>query len=148
MSRKTAKTVIATLVIGTAAAYLLYETINSSCIYYYSVDEFVAKYPQNMLQTGQISAKINGAAIRLAGQVKDGSIISSPESMQLDFKLAGQINMLPVRYYGAVPKNFAAGKEIITEGKMDADGIFKATSILTRCESKYKAKLYQNKPAP
>jgi cytochrome c-type biogenesis protein CcmE len=148
MTRKTAKTVIATVIITASVVYLLYETSKSSWIYYYSVDEFVEKYPQNTFQTGEISAKISNCVIRLAGLVKDGSIISSTENMQLDFNLAGQKNLVPVRYYGAVPKNFTAGKEIIAEGKMDTDGIFKSTLILTRCESKYKAKLYQNKTAP
>ncbi len=148
MAGKTAKTVIAAAVISMAVVYLLYETTKSSWVYYYSVDEFVAKYPQNMLQTGENLAKINNRVIRLAGRVSDGSIINNTENMQLDFKLAGQKNLLPVRYYGAVPNNFAAGKEIIAEGKMDTDGTFKANLILTRCESKYKAKLYQNKTTP
>jgi cytochrome c-type biogenesis protein CcmE len=148
MSRKTAKTVIAAAVIAAAVAYLLYETTKSSWIYYYSVDEFVEKYPQNTLQTPENSAKINNRIIRLAGQIKDGSIINNAENSQLDFILAGQKNLVPVRYYGAVPNNFAAGKEIIAEGKIGADGTFRANLILTRCESKYKAKLYQNKTGP
>jgi len=148
MNRKTAKTGIAIIIIGAAVVYLLYETTKSSWIYYCTVDEFVEKYPQNTLQTPENSAKINNCAIRLAGRVKDGSIINNTENSQLDFILAGQKNLVPVRYYGAVPNNFAAGKEIIAEGKMGADGIFRANIVLTRCESKYKAKLYQNKSGP
>jgi len=150
MTGKTAKTVIAAAIITASAAYLLYETSKSPWIYYYSVDEFVEKYPQNTFQTGENSAKIKigNCVIRLAGTVKDGSIVSSTENMQLDFSLAGRKNLIPVRYYGAVPKNFAAGKEIIAEGKMNTSGTFDATLILTRCESKYKAKLYQNKLNP
>ena len=127
-------------------AYLLYETAKSSSVYYYSVDEFIKQCPANILPDAPENVtKIKSAPlVRLAGRVKDGSIIHNTDNMQTDFQLAGRKNLLPVRYYGTLPKNFAADREIIAEGNMDADGIFRANLILTRCESKYKAKLYQN----
>jgi len=64
--------------------------------------------------------------------------------MQLDFELAGQKNSMPVRFYGVVPKNFIAGKEVVVEGKLNDYGVFEASKILTRCKSKYKVKLKTN----
>ena len=79
--------------------------------------------------------------IRLAGWVKDGTVVRNAKKMQLDFKLAGRKSTVQVRFYGVVPKNFAVDREVVVEGKAGANGVFKANKILTRCESKYKVKL-------
>ena len=142
-TRKTIKVIIGVVVIGTAVGYFLYEAIESSWAYYYSVDEFVespfCEMPQN--DDSKVSNVDNNRIIRLAGRVKGGSVTRDAENMRLDFKLAGQRNSVAVRYYGAVPKNFESGKEVVVEGKVDIDGVFNASKILTRCESKYKVRL-------
>jgi cytochrome c-type biogenesis protein CcmE len=142
--RKMTKTVIAIVIIGSATAYLLYVAVVSSLAYCYLVDEFVEssfyKMPQNDAAAGDSKANVN-RIIRLAGWVKQDSIVTNAEKMQLDFELAGEKNTIPVRFYGAVPKNFEAGKEVFVEGRIGNDRVFNADRILTRCESKYKAKL-------
>jgi len=130
--RKTARIIIGTIIIGTAMTYLLYEWARSSLAYYYSVDEFAER--RAIGQRGDY-------AIRLAGSVKAGSIKYDIDRMQLEFELAGQRNLAPVRYCGTVPENFTDSKEVLVEGKPDANGVFIANQVLTRCESKYKAKL-------
>lgn len=137
------KTIIGTFVIGSAVAYLLYQAIVSSWVYYYSVDEFVRRTSAQTAQNGvTANTGVNqNRIIRLAGWVKPGSIAINTEKMQLDFELAGQHSSVPVRYYGVVPKNFAANKEVVVEGRLSANGVFQANKILTRCESKYRVKL-------
>jgi cytochrome c-type biogenesis protein CcmE len=132
VDKRTKKLIIAVVFIGLATAYLLYQAVQSSWVYYYSVDEFV--------NGGQSQIEGN-RAVRLAGWVKDNSIINNAEKMQLDFELAAQKSSIAVRYHGFVPKNFAAGKEVVVEGKIGEDKIFLADNILTKCESKYKIKL-------
>jgi cytochrome c-type biogenesis protein CcmE len=136
------------VVIGAAVVYLLHLATKSSWAYYCSVDEFVqSKFAGTSQNGSDETSRINkNYVIRLAGRVKDGSVVRNAEKMQLDFVLAGQKNSLPVRFYGMVPKNFEAGKEVIVEGKVDTGGVFLANKILTRCESKYKVKL-QTKPS-
>jgi len=141
--RKIVKIIIGLTVLGGAVAYFLYGAINSSWVYYYTVDEFVAGRPGDI--SGKSSVKTAGirdnCIIRLAGRVKDGSISRNMDKMQLKFELAGQKGSVPVRFNGMVPKNFADGKEVVVEGKVGESGIFEAKKILTRCESKYKVKL-------
>ena len=140
---KLTKIIIAVAVIGIAGAYLLHQTIESSWAYYCSVDDFVKSISNATVEGGGTGAsKIYGnSIIRLAGRVKDGSVVHNVEKMQLDFELAGQSKSVAVRFYGAVPKNFAAGKEVVVEGRAIQTGIFEADKILTRCESKYRVKL-------
>jgi len=142
---KLTKVIVAVTVIGVATAYLLHQTIESSWAYYYSVDEFARTLSAATMEGGGRGASnIDGnRIIRLAGRVKDGSVVHNVERMQLDFELAGKNNSVAVRFYGAVPKNFAAGKEVVVEGRASWAGIFEADKILTRCESKYRVKLDQ-----
>ncbi|MBA4357734.1 MAG: cytochrome c biogenesis protein CcmE [Desulfovibrio sp.] len=45
---------------------------------------------------------------------------------------------LRVSYRGAVPDTFKAGAEVIIEGGLDqASGIFQASTLITKCPSKY-----------
>lgn len=131
LSRKQVKTIISVLVIGSAAVYLLYLSTKSSFVYYYSVDKF--------LQSP--TAETNKQTFRLAGRVKQGSIRQNPEKLILEFELAGKIRTIIIKYTGRVPDNFEDGREILVEGNINKDGIFTAVKIMTRCESKYKARL-------
>jgi len=142
-TRRITKVIISTIVIGTAVGYLLVEVIESSWAYYYSVDEFVeSRFVRTSEQTAAEAGKIDDSRIiRLAGRVKKGSVVRDPEKMQLDFELAGQENSIAVRYYGPAPQNFTDDKEVLVEGNVGAEGLFRASQILTRCESKYKARL-------
>ena len=142
-TRRITKVIIASVVIGSAVGYLLYEVIDSSWVYYYSVDEFVDSQPVKTSQkaSSQAPKTADNRIIRLAGWVKKDSILRDTEKMQVDFELAGQKNAIPVRFYGIVPNNFAADREVLVEGKAGTDGVFTASRILTRCESKYKARL-------
>jgi len=142
-TRRITKVIIGTIVIGTAVGYLLVEVIESSWAYYYSVDEFVdSQFVRTSKQTVAETAKIDGGRIiRLAGRVKKDSVVRDTEKMRLDFELAGQRNSIAVRYYGPMPQNFTDDKEVLVEGSVGAEGPFRASQILTRCESKYKARL-------
>lgn len=143
-TRRITKIIIGVVVLGTATAYFLYEAVESSWVYYYSVDEFVESQSARISQqkAGAEATKIDdNRIIRLAGRVKENTIVRNAEKMQLDFELAGQKSSVAVRFYGATPKNFVANKEVVVEGKVGSSGIFQANKILTRCESKYKVRL-------
>ena len=146
--RKIIKVITAIIVIAAAIIYLLYEMAGSSWAYYYSVDEFIQSNSGKQTGPGKSDFRSNyNQLIRLAGRVKEGTIVTDADKMQLDFELAGQNSSVAVSYHGMVPDNFAAGKEVVVEGKTGRDSVFKADKILTRCESKYEVKL-NKKPQP
>ena len=61
--------------------------------------------------------------------------------MLLEFTLTGKENSLPVNYKGVVPDNFADDIEVVVEGRLADSGVFEANKLMTKCESKYKAKV-------
>ncbi|MBN1766326.1 MAG: cytochrome c maturation protein CcmE [Sedimentisphaerales bacterium] len=129
MSKPLVKFVIGFIVIGGALVYLVINAMQSSWAYDISVDDFVAK-----------SSETQTHSSRVGGVVGIGTISRNLEQMQLNFKLEGQDVSLPVSYQGTVPDNFGEEKEVLVEGRLDTNGVFQADRIITKCESKYKAK--------
>ncbi len=129
-TKTVAKAVIGVAVIGGFLSYLMVQAMQSSWAYYYSVDDFSA--------TG---AAAQEHSFRLAGRVQAGSIERDLEHVTLRFTLAGAQSRLPVRYQGVTPDNFAEDREVVVEGRLGTDGVFQADTLMTRCESKYQAKV-------
>jgi cytochrome c-type biogenesis protein CcmE len=131
MNTKTAvKVGIGILVIGGGVAYFMYQAMQSSWAYYYSVDDFAAA-----------GTSSQGQSFRLAGRVKAGSVERDLQNMTLRFTLAGAQAELPVQYKGVTPDNFTEDREVVVEGRLAAGGVFQADTLMTRCESKYQAKV-------
>lgn len=126
------KIAIGIIVIGGGIGYFMYQAIQSSSSYYYSVDDFIRG-----------SDEVQNSSLRLAGKVKAGSVQRDIEKMLLSFTLTGEKTEIPVSYSKTVPDNFTEGIEVVVSGRLDASGNFQADKLMTRCESKYKAKLEQ-----
>ena len=129
------KTIVAVVLIGGSMVYLIYQVTQSPFSYYYSVDEFSMK---------KDIAKKN--SVRLAGKVGKGTIVRDVQQMLLKFRLTGENNSLGVnydykKYKGVVPDNFADDIEVVVEGQLADSGVFEAKKVMTKCESKYKAKV-------
>ena len=125
------KILVGVIVIGGGVGYFMYQAMQSSWSYYYSVDEFVAAG----------STKVENHSFRLAGKVKPGSVKRDIQKMDLKFTLAGTKTEVPIHYAGTVPENFTEDIEVVVEGRLETTGTFEANSLVTRCESKYKAKV-------
>jgi len=131
MNRKSLiKAIIGIVVIGGALTYFIYTAMQSSWAYYISVDDLSDEVSPTQTQV-----------FRVAGNVGKGSIIRDIKNMKIDFQLTGQKSSLPVTYTGVVPENFAEGREVVAEGRLAASGTFQADKLMTKCESKYEAKL-------
>lgn len=131
MKKKTiVKTIIGVALVGGGMTYFIHQAMQSSWAYYYSVDDFAAN-----------RAAVKNHSLRLAGRVKQDSIVRDLQKMSLNFTLAGSETELPIQYKGTVPDNFADDIEVVIEGRLDTAGIFQADRLMTKCESKYKAKV-------
>ena len=124
------KILIGVTVIGGGLGYFTFQAMQSSWSYYYSVDEFSANI-----------SDMNNYSFRIAGRVKPGSVNRDLQKMNLTFTLAGTKTEIPVLYEGTVPDNFTDDIEVVVECRLDENKSFKAKTLMTKCESKYKAKV-------
>lgn len=119
------KLVIGGAFIALAVAYLIYSGMEETAAYYLTVSEALS---------GEGSRGTD--ALRVKGQVREGSVDWNPEEMRLTFVLTDNQQQVPVSYHGAVPDLFAEGREVIVEGRFGPQALI-AESILSGCPSKY-----------
>ena len=102
----------------------------------------------SLVDTYLAEAQFAGQRVRLCGTVgQEGLEINSAE-LRTRFHLLGRQGRVPVLYEGVLPDMFKAGADIVAEGKCDEAGVFRATSIMTKCASKYRPADFQAAPEP
>lgn len=85
-----------------------------------------------------------GKTVQIVGTwVKDRGSEYNQYRNTFSFHLKDQQgNMVPVVLTGAKPNNFEIAVSIVAKGRMD-NGTFQATSVLTKCPSKYEGQAEQ-----
>ena len=76
-------------------------------------------------------------AIRAGGMVKPGSVNRSTTSLYVEFLVTDYQHDVKVQYEGALPDLFAEGQGVVAQGKLNAEGVFEATSILAKHDEEY-----------
>ena len=117
---------IGAVVFVAAVGYLLYMSLGSSVMYYVTVGE--------LLDGGYGAYDTD---IRVTGKVANGSIKWDAEGLELEFDVIEGNATLPVIYNGAMPDGFTSGADVLVEGRYHPDEVFRASTILMRCPSKY-----------
>jgi len=77
-----------------------------------------------------------GTRFRLGGLVKEGSV-KRGESKTISFAVTDLNKSLPVIYTGILPDLFREGQGVVTEGKLNAQGVFVADSVLAKHDENY-----------
>ncbi len=130
MRRKRFKFTLGGLLVAGAIVYLVYAGFESGYTYYLTVDELQVR-----------ASEVRDSNLRVAGTVAQGTLRRNPGTMEITFRLEGTKGQLPVYYKGVPPDLLQNGVEVVAEGRLTADGHFRAKTLLTACPSKYEEKL-------
>jgi cytochrome c-type biogenesis protein CcmE len=78
---------------------------------------------------------------RVNGKVATGTIERMPDGRQVKFTIVDKDGgaTLPVDFAGIIPDTFVDDADVVVEGNRRADGVFKATTLLAKCPSKYES---------
>src|SRR5438045_3525409 len=76
-------------------------------------------------------------AFRMGGLVEEGSLVREKDALTVRFKVTDTARTIPVVYTGILPDLFKEGKGVITQGRVGADGIFRATEVLAKHDENY-----------
>ena len=79
----------------------------------------------------------SGQAFRIGGMVKEGSIQREQDGVTLRFVITDTEKDMPVAYKGILPDLFKEGKGAVAEGKLTADGVFVASTVLAKHDENY-----------
>ena len=77
-----------------------------------------------------------GQRFRLGGLVADGSV-KRGQSLDVEFKVTDTIKSIPVIYRGVLPDLFREGQGVVAEGRIEADGRFRADTVLAKHDETY-----------
>lgn len=123
---KRKKVLFAGVVVAVAIGFLVYIAVSQFATYYLTVSEFVER-----------GDSVYDKQVKVAGQVVPESIDRDTENFTLSFILADGNASLPVVYKGVVPDTFKPDSDVVVDGKLDAQGVFQASKLITKCPSKY-----------
>lgn len=131
MPKKTNKAVYAAAAVLLLAGlgFLLASGLSENSVYFLNVSEALSMDQAKLAQA------------RLFGSVDAQGLSGGPGSMAASFRLLDKedkTKAIWVDYAGAVPDTFKPGVEVIVEGGLKPGSErFKATTLMTKCPSKY-----------
>jgi cytochrome c-type biogenesis protein CcmE len=85
------------------------------------------------------NARYHDQRVRLAGAVCGDGLACDPGRTGAQFTLLGDSQHVPVVFKGVVPDLFKAECQVVVEGRLDKDGVFRADAMMTKCASKYES---------
>lgn len=126
MTRKQRRaTMIATslAILGVAVGLVLYAL--SGTITYFKTPSDLAAQP---VPAGQ--------RFRLGGLVADGSV-KRGQGTDVEFAVTDTLKTINVAYRGVLPDLFREGQGVVAEGRLEADGRFRADTVLAKHDETY-----------
>jgi len=110
--------------LGTATALTL-AAFQDHLVFFYSPSDIAAKpVPRDRM-------------LRIGGLVEPGSVERADGSPRIRFRVTDNVNAVPVVYAGLLPDLFREGQGVVANGKLGADGVFRASEILARHDETY-----------
>jgi cytochrome c-type biogenesis protein CcmE len=114
-------------VVAACVGYLIVSASGGASEYYLTVSE---------LQSHAASG-----TVRVAGVVQD-DVKKSGGGLHVTFTEKDATASMPVEYTGTLPDIFQPGITVVAEGKLGADGVFHAKTLLAKCPSRFSTQPY------
>jgi cytochrome c-type biogenesis protein CcmE len=76
-------------------------------------------------------------AFRVGGMVESGSLKRQADGLTVHFVVTDTAQSVPVAYKGILPDLFREGKGVVAEGRLGADGVFRADQVLAKHDENY-----------
>ncbi len=132
--KKQRKFLIGGLMAAGVVGYLMVTGMQDSMVYYHTPAELVAKT--------RADPSYQDLGLKVGGRVLPGTVSFDQRSLDLQFEIVDIENgttRFPVRYQGPLPDTFEEGRDVVVEGRFTEAGVFEATTLLTKCGSRYEA---------
>jgi len=122
------KMVVGIGVVVGAVVWLAVSGFDESKAYFKTVPELAAMGPEAM-----------GKRIKVAGDVKAGSLHRDPYLTTFDLELEGTTQAVAYTGKAILPDTFKEGAKVVADGRLRDDGVFEAKQIQAKCASKYES---------
>src|SRR3990167_5333022 len=137
MKHKAVKIGLTSLVLAITFGGLLYTTMAEGTEYYKHVDEVMAQ-----------PGSWYGKKLQLHGFVVPDSILKRKNSLDYQFHVQSNGQIVSATYTGIVPDTFKSDSEVVLKGTLSAEGFHvQPNGVMAKCPSKYEAKPGGAKPS-
>lgn len=107
--------------------------------------EGVKEFGQYSLTPSELAAKTAAdpsfydMGLKMNAKVVPGTIRRDAATQTIDFQVTDGAKTFPVSYRGLAPDTFTDQQdiEVVVEGRLGHDGVFRATTLLAKCGSRY-----------
>jgi cytochrome c-type biogenesis protein CcmE len=107
------------------AAALVLNAFQSNLVFFFSPSQIAAgEAPQDR-------------AFRVGGMVQTGSVKRQGDGLTVEFIVTDTARNIPVTYKGILPDLFREGKGVVAQGRLGADGVFRASEVLAKHDENY-----------
>ena len=113
------------LLVVAAAVTLVLRAFNSNIVLYINPTEVAQKKTPK------------DRNFRIGGMVTAGSLKRQPDGLTVKFSVTDMVETVPVSYTGILPDLFKEGKGVVAEGRLEPDGVFRATEVLAKHDENY-----------
>jgi cytochrome c-type biogenesis protein CcmE len=107
------------------AATLVLNAFQKNLVFFFSPTQVAAKEAPE------------GRSFRVGGLVEVGSVKRQPDGVTVNFVVTDTAHSIPVSYHGVLPDLFKEGKGVVTQGKLDGNGVFVASEVLAKHDENY-----------
>lgn len=111
--------------------YLMATGIKDTGVYYLTPSELASRV--------QDDRSFYNVGMKLGARVVKGTIQRDVASQTVSFRVTDGVRSYPVVYRGLTPDTFTDEVDVVLEGRLQADGTFRATTLMAKCGSRYEA---------
>ncbi|HSG09545.1 MAG TPA: cytochrome c maturation protein CcmE [Longimicrobiales bacterium] len=122
--------------VGVAAvvSYLVWTGVSETMVYYLTPGELMAKVASDPTFK-EVGVKMSGKVVPGTYERVEGELLHRFEVRDM----SDESLTFWVEYRDALPDTFTEDSEVVLEGRLDDSGVFQATTLLTKCGSRYEA---------
>ena len=122
--------------VGVAAVvtYLIWTGVSETMVYYMTPVELMEKVEADPT-FHEVGVKVGGMSVPGTYSRVEGELLHVFTVRDL----VDESVTFTVEYRDALPDTFTDDIEVVLEGKLRQDGVFEATTLLTKCGSRYEA---------
>jgi len=133
--KKNGRFMVGLVGVATVVTYLVWTGVSEAMVYYLT--------PVELMQKVEADPTFRDVGVRVSGQVVPGSYYRGEGGQLLHHFIIHDLEdpsvLIPVEYGDALTDTFADDVEVVLEGRLRDDGVFVATTLQTKCASRYEA---------
>lgn len=132
--KKNGRFMVGLVGVATVVTYLIWTGVSETMVYYLT--------PVELMERVEADPTFHQVGVKVSGQVIPGTYVRQDGELLHVFEvsdLADESVTFSVEYRDALPDTFADDVEVVLEGRLREDGVFEATTLLTKCGSRYEA---------